>query len=69
MLGFANLPHEVCLAKFCIRRSDASSADGWVVETTHDNGAVDVSVVYGSQADAQRAADGWAYLDEDWAEV
>jgi hypothetical protein len=46
------------------------SADrGWVVKTTHGNGAVETSFIYQTQAQAQTAADGWSDLDEDWARV
>jgi sorbitol-specific phosphotransferase system component IIBC len=43
--------------------------DGWVVETTHDSGVVERSIVFASQEEAQAAADSWQHLDEDWAAV
>lgn len=42
---------------------------GWVVETTHETGIVETSVVLASHAQAQAAVDRWQYLDEDWAAV
>jgi hypothetical protein len=42
---------------------------GWVVETTHGSGVIDKSIVYSTQEKAQRAADSWVHLDEDWAKV
>jgi hypothetical protein len=46
-----------------------AATTGWVVKTTHDDGKVDTSIVYGTRAKAQAAADTWTYLDEDWAKV
>jgi hypothetical protein len=43
--------------------------NGWIVETTHDSGVVERSVVFASQEEAQAAADRWLHLDEDWAGV
>ena len=43
--------------------------DGWVVETTHESGVVERSVVFATQAEAQAAADSWQDLDEDWDAV
>jgi hypothetical protein len=43
--------------------------NGWIVETTHDSGIVERSVVFASQEEAQAAADRWLDLDEDWATV
>ena len=43
--------------------------NGWVVETTHESGVVERSVVYATQAEAQAAADSWQDLDEDWEAV
>jgi hypothetical protein len=42
---------------------------GWVVETTHESGIVEKSIVYRTQTEAQAAADSWEHLDEDWAKV
>jgi hypothetical protein len=45
------------------------SESGWVVETTHESGVVERSVVFATQAEAQAAADSWQDLDEDWDAV
>jgi hypothetical protein len=42
---------------------------GWVVETTHASGIVETSIVYETREKAQKAADSWVHLDEDWAKV
>ena len=42
---------------------------GWVVETTHQNGTVEISVIFASHAEAQAAAAAWEHLDEEWAAV
>jgi hypothetical protein len=42
---------------------------GWVVQTTHDNGVVETSIVFESYEKAQVAANAWTHLDEDWAKV
>jgi hypothetical protein len=42
---------------------------GWVVQTTHDSGVAERSIVFASQEEAQAAADSWQDLDEDWAAV
>jgi hypothetical protein len=43
--------------------------NGWVVETTHENGVVETSVVFATREEAQAAADSWIHLDEDWAAI
>ncbi len=42
---------------------------GWIVETIHETGIIERSVVLASRAQAQAAADSWQYLDENWAAV
>ena len=42
---------------------------GWIVETTHESGMIETSVVLPSREKAQAAADSWAHLDEDWAAI
>ncbi len=42
---------------------------GWIVETTYDSGVVERSIVYPTQEKAQKAADSWIHLEEDWAKV
>ena len=42
---------------------------GWIVETTHESGTVERSIVYSTREKAQKAADSWLHLDEDWAKV
>jgi hypothetical protein len=56
----------------CIFRILPVSLDadlGWVVETTHPSGVVERSIVYKTEMQAQKAADSWIHLDEDWAKV
>jgi hypothetical protein len=56
----------------CIFRILPLSLDadlGWVVETTHASGVVETSIIYETQEKAQKAADSWIHLDEDWAKV
>ena len=57
------------MPRFRVLPVSSGSEDGWVVETTHENGVVDTSVVLASQAVAQCAADSWQDLDEDWDAV
>jgi hypothetical protein len=42
--------------------------NGWVVETTHESGVVERSVVFATQAEGQ-AGDSGQDLDEDWEAV
>ena len=42
---------------------------GWVVETTHDSGRVEISIIMASKAEAEAAADRWIHLDEEWAAI
>ena len=42
---------------------------GWIVQTTHDNGVVETSIVFESQEKAQIAVVDWTHLDEDWEKV
>jgi hypothetical protein len=44
-----------------------AAENGWVVETTHDSGVAERSIIFASQEEAQAAADSWP--DEDWAAV
>jgi hypothetical protein len=46
-----------------------AAENGWVVETTHDSGVAERSIVFASQKEAQAAADSWEDLDDDWAAV
>ncbi len=57
------------MATFQILPVDKDGKIVWVVKTTHDDGTVDTSIRYETRAQAQAAADGWIYLDEDWARV
>jgi hypothetical protein len=57
------------MATFQILPVDKDGEIGWVVKTTHDDGTVDTSIRYETQAKAQAAADSWINLDEDWAKV
>jgi hypothetical protein len=57
----------MCTFRILPRSPDADL--GWVVETTHESGVVETSIVYQTQATAQKAADSWIHLDEDWARV
>jgi hypothetical protein len=57
------------MTTFQILPVDLDPKGGWVVKTTHDDGKIDISIVYDTQAKAQAAADSWTYLDEDWAKV
>jgi|HubBroStandDraft_5_1064220.scaffolds.fasta_scaffold2029055_2 hypothetical protein len=57
------------LPTFRILPVGPGAQDGWIVETTHDGGVVERSVVFASQEEAQAAADSWLHLDEDWAAV
>jgi hypothetical protein len=43
--------------------------NGWIVETTHESGVVERSVVFATQAEARAAADSWQDLDADWEAV
>jgi hypothetical protein len=54
---------------FRILPATPGAEDAWIVETTHDSGVVERSIVFASRAEAQAAADQWIYLDEDWAAI
>jgi hypothetical protein len=54
---------------FRILPVDLDTKFGWVVETTHESGIVEKSIVLSSRAEAQAAADSWTHLDDDWAAV
>jgi hypothetical protein len=47
----------------------SGAQNGWLVETTHENGVVERSAVFATEAKAQAAADSWRDLDEDWDAV
>jgi hypothetical protein len=54
---------------FRVVPADLDTNIGWVVKTIHDNGIVETSVIYESQAKAETAAENWRHLDDDWAKV
>jgi hypothetical protein len=57
----------MCIFRILPRSLDADL--GWVVETTHESGIVETSIMYPTREKAQAAADSWIHLDEDWAKV
>jgi len=57
------------MTAFLVLPVELDADKGWVVKSTHKNGVIETSRVYESRLQAQTAADGWAYLDEDWAKV
>ena len=57
------------MSTFRILPASPETGFGWIVETTHDTGIVEVSVTLTSYAEAQAAAASWEHLDEDWAAV
>jgi len=57
----------MCIFRILPRSHDSDL--GWIVETTHESGIVERSIVYSTQEKAQKAADSWVHLDEDWAKV
>lgn len=54
---------------FRILPVDLDAKQGWIVETTHDDGVVNKSISYPTKEKAQEAADSWIYLDEDWGKI
>ena len=54
---------------FRVLPATPGAENGWIVETTHESGVVERSVVLVSEVDAKAAADKWQHLDEDWAAV
>jgi hypothetical protein len=57
------------MSTFRILPANMDADLGWVVETTHASGIVETSIVYETREKAQKAADSWVHLDEDWAKV
>jgi hypothetical protein len=59
----------ISMPTFRVLPVSPGAENGWFVETTHEGGVVEKSVVLASQAVAQAAADSWQDLDEDWDAV
>ncbi len=57
----------MCTFRILPRSLDADL--GWIVESTHDSGIIERSITYPTQEKAQKAADSWVHLDEDWARI
>ena len=57
------------MSTFRVLPASLAADAGWIVETVHENGVVEKSVVLTSRVEAQAAADSWEHLDEDWAAV